>query len=282
MPDISINIPIRQEDADDVLNAFASAYNYPETINIGNDVYAPNPISKEQFVQQCCVNFMLNVTKNYMIKIEEIAARAAATEAAATRAAEVTAWFDNNRLDSIGGIEIYQHFPQIQDATYNLNQGTSTTFDLTATDPDNLPLTFVITQQPTSGTITGTLPEVIYTPYEYFSGQDTIKFKANNGTKNSLEGTITFIVNGKPIAESQSVFTDINQSVNIILNGIDPENQNLQYNIISNPILGSLSGVAPNLIYTPDQNAQGFDSFTFKVNDGLLDSEIATISITIN
>jgi hypothetical protein len=282
MPDISINIPIRQEDADDVLNAFASAYNYPETINIGNDVYAPNPISKEQFVQQCCVNFMLNVTKNYMIKIEEIAARAAATEAAATRAAEVTAWFDNNRLDSIGGIEIYQHFPQIQDATYNLNQGTSTTFDLTATDPDNLPLTFAITQQPTGGTITGTLPEVIYTPYEYFSGQDLIKFKANNGTKNSLEGTITFIVNGKPIAESQSVFTDINQSVNIILNAIDPENQNLQYNIISNPILGSLSGVAPNLIYTPDQNAQGFDSFTFKVNDGLLDSEIATISITIN
>lgn len=282
MPDISINIPIRQEDADDVLNAFASAYNYPETINIGNDVYAPNPISKEQFVQQCCVNFMLNVTKNYMIKIEEIAARAAATEAAATRAAEVTAWFDNNRLDSIGGIAIYQHFPQIQDATYNLNQGTFTTFDLTATDPDNLPLTFVITQQPTSGTITGTLPEVIYTPYEYFSGQDTIKFKANNGTKNSLEGTITFVVNGKPIAESQSVFTDINQSVNIILNGIDPENQNLQYNIVSNPTLGSLSGAAPNLIYTPDQNAQGFDSFTFKVNDGLLDSEIATISITIN
>ena len=282
MPDISINIPIRQEDAEDVLNAFAFSYNYPETINIGNDVYAPNPLSKEQFVQQCCVNFMLNITKNYMIKVEEIAARSAATELAATRAAEVTAWFDNNRLDSIGGIAIYQNFPQIQNSSYNLNQGSSVTFDLQATDPDNLPLTFTITQQPAGGLISGTLPEVIYTPYEYFSGGDTIKYKANNGTKNSLEGTISLVVNGKPIASSQSISTNMNEAVSITLSGLDPENAVITYTISDNPTNGILSGIAPDLTYTPNQDVHGSDSFTFTVNDGVLTSDEGIITITIN
>ena len=43
-----------------------------------------------------------------------------------------------------------------------------------------------------------------------------------------------------------------------------------------------LSGTAPNLTYTPNANATGSDSFTFKVNDGTVDSVVATVSITIS
>ncbi len=35
-------------------------------------------------------------------------------------------------------------------------------------------------------------------------------------------------------------------------------------------------------IYTPNVNAAGADSFSFKVNDGMVDSNPATVSITIN
>jgi MYXO-CTERM domain-containing protein len=42
-----------------------------------------------------------------------------------------------------------------------------------------------------------------------------------------------------------------------------------------------LSGSAPALTYTPNANAHGPDSFTFKVNDGQVDSAIATVSIAI-
>ena len=42
-----------------------------------------------------------------------------------------------------------------------------------------------------------------------------------------------------------------------------------------------LSGTAPSLIYTPNNNVSGSDSFTFQVNDGVLSSAPATVTITI-
>src|SRR5207244_2326145 len=48
------------------------------------------------------------------------------------------------------------------------------------------------------------------------------------------------------------------------------------------PAHGILSGTAPNLTYTPAANYTGADSFTFTVNDGLIDSAPATVSLAIN
>ena len=42
-----------------------------------------------------------------------------------------------------------------------------------------------------------------------------------------------------------------------------------------------LTGTAPNLNYNPDTDYVGADSFTFKANDGTTDSNIATVSITV-
>ncbi|MCS5572022.1 MAG: Ig-like domain-containing protein, partial [Pseudomonadales bacterium] len=44
---------------------------------------------------------------------------------------------------------------------------------------------------------------------------------------------------------------------------------------------GVLEGTAPDLTYTPNENFDGSDSFTFTANDGTIDSEAATISITV-
>jgi hypothetical protein len=280
MSEFTINVPIRNDDAEDVKNAFADAYGYTETINAGNGVMVPNPITKEQFVQQCCINFMLNITKNYLVKVEEIAATNAAVAAVAVRTEEVTQWFDSARLESIGGIAVYQQFPQITDSEYSLNQNGTFDFTLTGTDPDNLPLTFEITQNPTLGVVTGTSPEFTYTPYENLFGTDTLKFKANNGTKNSLEGTITFNINGAPFATSLSYDTTSNTNVDITLAGIDPEDNILTYTVLSQPTLGVLTGTAPDLVYAPG-GVTGTDSFTYKVSDGQLDSIVATVTINI-
>ena len=280
MSEFTINVPIRNEDADDVKNAFAAAYGYSDTILAGNGVLVPNPITKEQFVQQCCINFMLNITKNYLVKVEEIAATNAAVAAVATRTAEVTQWFDSARLESIGGEAVYQQFPQITNSEYSLNQNGTYDFALTGTDPDNLPLTFEITKNPSLGLISGTSPDFTYTPYEGLSGVDTLKFKANNGTKNSLEGTITFRINGAPIATSSTHDTTANSDVNITLLAYDPESDELTYTIVSQPTLGTLSGTAPDLVYSPG-GVSGTDSFTFKVFDGQLESTEATVTINI-
>src|SRR5207249_5222064 len=55
----------------------------------------------------------------------------------------------------------------------------------------------------------------------------------------------------------------------------------LAYAIVTGPAHGTLSGAAPNLTYTPALNYNGADSFTFKANDGSLDSNPATVTITV-
>lgn len=56
----------------------------------------------------------------------------------------------------------------------------------------------------------------------------------------------------------------------------------MTYSVVTNPTHGTLTGTAPNLSYKPTTGYAGADSFTFKANDGLVDSNVATVSITVN
>lgn len=89
------------------------------------------------------------------------------------------------------------------------------------------------------------------------------------------------VVNRVPTANSQSVSTNEDAPLPITLTGGDADNDTLVYTVLSLPAHGTLSGVAPALTYTPDPDYFGPDSFTFKVNDGLADSAVATVSINV-
>ncbi len=67
----------------------------------------------------------------------------------------------------------------------------------------------------------------------------------------------------------------------ITLLGSDADGDALIY-LFTSPTNGTLTGFAPNLVYTPNANFTGTDSFTFKVSDGTADSNTATITITVN
>lgn len=90
------------------------------------------------------------------------------------------------------------------------------------------------------------------------------------------------VPNHSPTANWQSVTTNEDTSKAITLTGSDPEGSALTFSIMSPPQHGSLSGTAPNMTYTPAANYKGSDSFAFKANDGRLDSNVATVNITIN
>jgi hypothetical protein len=89
-------------------------------------------------------------------------------------------------------------------------------------------------------------------------------------------------MNTAPIANNQSVTTIVNTALGIVFIGSDAESDPLVYTVLTQPGHGTLTGTAPNLTYTPAANYIGSDSFTFKVNDGELDSNTATISITVS
>jgi hypothetical protein len=87
--------------------------------------------------------------------------------------------------------------------------------------------------------------------------------------------------NSAPTANGQNVSTYEDVAKVITLTGSDPDGNSLTYSIETGPSNGTLSGTAPNLTYTPNINFNGSDFFTFKVNDGVVDSEPATVNITV-
>jgi len=94
--------------------------------------------------------------------------------------------------------------------------------------------------------------------------------------------TITLITSNRPpVADDDSATTQEDRPVSITLKGRDRNEDPLTYSVVKGPSHGNLSGIAPNLTYTPNTNFNGTDSFTFKVNDGKADSAAATVSITV-
>jgi hypothetical protein len=88
--------------------------------------------------------------------------------------------------------------------------------------------------------------------------------------------------NHAPVATPQNVSVNFNASLPITLAATDADSDPLTYAIVTSPSNGSLSGAPPNVTYQPNANFSGSDSFTFKANDGHVDSAAATISITVN
>lgn len=155
---------------------------------------------------------------------------------------------------------------------------------LTGSDADNHPLTFIIVTPPSNGTLTGTAPDLTYTPAANYHGPDSFAFKVNDGEANSGPATIAITVtpvNDAPVAQAQSVTTAEDTLKSITLAGSDPEGDALAYTVVTPPVRGTLGGTSPNLTYTPQGNYNGADSFTFKVNDGIADSVPALVEITI-
>ena len=87
--------------------------------------------------------------------------------------------------------------------------------------------------------------------------------------------------NAPPVADAQSVTTAEDAATGVTLTATDADGDPLTYSVVAAPLHGILSGSAPALTYTPDANYNGPDSFTFKANDGTVDSNIATVSITV-
>ncbi len=95
---------------------------------------------------------------------------------------------------------------------------------------------------------------------------------------------VVFLVNAAntpPIAEPASSATQEDMPKPITLAGSDEDGDQLTYSVITQPSHGQLSGTAPELTYNPDTNFHGSDSFTFKVNDGEIDSVPAAVAITV-
>ena len=176
--------------------------------------------------------------------------------------------------------------PVANNQTVTTNKNVAIAITLTGSDVEGSTLRFFIVTSPTNGTLTGTEPNVTYIPNNNFSGTDTFTFRANDGALDSTtNGTVTVNVsqtNSVPVAQAQSVTTNEDTAKAIVLSATDGDGDTLTYTILTQPANGTLSGTPPNVTYTPNANFNGSDSFTFKAADALVDSNTATVSITVS
>jgi hypothetical protein len=155
---------------------------------------------------------------------------------------------------------------------------------LTGSDADANPLTYAVVAGPAHGTLSGVPPNLTYTPAANYNGSDSFSFKVNDGLVDSPVAVVTITVtpvNDPPVANAQSVTTAEDVAKSITLSGSDVDGNPLTYTVVTGPAHGTLSGVPPNLSYSPAANFSGTDSFWFKVNDGVVDSPLAVVSITV-
>lgn len=80
--------------------------------------------------------------------------------------------------------------PQVLTTPY----ATPLAITLAGRDAAGLPLTYALEFSPTGGTLTGTLPNLTYTPGENFSGPDGFTFTVSNGTSTSLPAQVNITV----------------------------------------------------------------------------------------
>jgi len=158
---------------------------------------------------------------------------------------------------------------------------TAKSLTLTATDADDDPLLFAVTSAPAHGSLSGLAPNLIYVPAAGFVGEDTFTFRVSDGHFTSAPATVTIIVNTPPVATPQTVHVLTDTPRVITLGGTDAERDPLTFALPSQPSHGTLSGTAPDLVYTPTPGYLGADSFTFTVNDLRAESAPATIAITV-
>jgi len=111
----------------------------------------------------------------------------------------------------------------------------------------------------------------------------SIRVRSTDEGGKSIEqvfGVLVLDVNDLPVAYSQDIVTEEEEPIVITLTAFDEDGDDLTYEILSGPDHSTLTGTAPNLTYTPNDDFTGADRFTFRVFDGVAYSNVATIIIT--
>jgi len=190
--------------------------------------------------------------------------------------------------------------PVANDESYTIGQGD--TLDVPApgvlgndTDADSDPLTAIKVSDPAHGTITLNADgSFSYIHDGSDTASDLFTYKANDGTSDSNEATVNITINpvaplnNAPVANDDSYTIDQGGTLDVAAPGVlgndtDADNDPLTAIKVSDPAHGTITLNADgSFSYIHDGSDTTSDLFTYKANDGISDSNEATVNITIS
>ena len=131
-----------------------------------------------------------------------------------------------------------------------------------------------------------------YTPNENYNGLDSFTYQVSDGTELSNLAVVEILVkavNDAPVSQNDEYVTDedqqlvISTAAGVLANDSDVDGDTLQVTLDVGPEHGSLEfNPDGSFTYTPDENYNGLDSFTYWAGDGNAVSNLATVKIIIN
>ncbi|PIE65338.1 MAG: hypothetical protein CSA24_02780, partial [Deltaproteobacteria bacterium] len=181
--------------------------------------------------------------------------------------------------------------PFAQDDASSVPADTTTTLDLLAndSDPDGDALTVLITGLPLHGTVSvGDDGQVSYTPPAGFEGTDTFIYTVCDPSGLCDEATVTLNVgsgntNPDALDDVATVTEDTAVTIDVLDNDGDPDgDQNLTVTSAGPAEHGTVE-VTPDgtVVYTPDPDFNGTDTFTYTVCDDHGGCDTATVTVTV-
>jgi VCBS repeat-containing protein len=126
-----------------------------------------------------------------------------------------------------------------------------------------------------------------YAPRADFNGSDSFTYTASDGRGGADTATVTITVapvNDAPAAQDGVFSTAEDVGLAGALSATDVDGDTLEFRVITAmpPSQGTVTVQANgSFVFTPAANFNGQASFTFKANDGNLDSNVATAVITV-
>ena len=159
---------------------------------------------------------------------------------------------------------------------------------LNDSDAENDTLTISSFTQPSGGTVTMTINgDLLFTPDDGFSGFQEFEYTISDGHGNESSTEVSFVVNDRPVGVNDTfeVVRDTVLQDNVFANdSVDSINSGLSYSLVSR--VDNNNGILDfrpdgSFEYTPAPGFFGVETFEYLINDGLENSDVVVVEITV-
>jgi uncharacterized protein (TIGR03437 family) len=166
-----------------------------------------------------------------------------------------------------------------------LNEDSSLNITLAASDLDGDALTWTIVNRPLRGALSGTAPNVTYTPNLNFNGNDSLSFRVSDGLASSNEAIVTInvtAVNDPPaLTVPGAQIVGEGQSLRFNVSATDVENNQLTLNATGVPAGATFDAGAGTFSWTPGFTQAGTYTVSFRATDNGTPSGSDNKTVTI-
>jgi hypothetical protein len=182
--------------------------------------------------------------------------------------------------------------PVAYDQSVTTAEDTPKGITLTASDPDSDPLTYSIETGPSHGSLSGTPPNVTYTPTSNYNGADSFTFKAYDGQAYSNIANVSITVtpvNDPPVVSDIPNVTfpedgsDSSIDLDNYVSDVDNTDAEMTLTFTGNVnIIVSIDPITHVVTFTAPPNWFGQETITFRATDpdGLWDEDATIVTVT--